>query len=83
MNIREKLEAAPHDGRAVQEIDGVAYIVPRGEVVRWCRRMGSFAIGASWRWSGFGVCFEVLKAGVLVQIGPVYLWLAAIEKART
>jgi len=74
---------AVQDGRAVQEIDGIAYIVPRGEAVRWSRRFGRFALGATWRWSGFGFGFELLRSGALIQIGPVYFWLAAIEKART
>jgi len=83
MSVREKLEEAALVGRAAHVIDGIAYIVPRGEPVRWGKRVGRIALGVTWRWSGFGFGVELLRAGVLMQIGPVYVWLAAIEKART
>ena len=62
-------------------IGGMVYVTPRGERIRWARRLGRFAIGASFRWSSFGLGIDIVHAGVLVQIGPTFAFIARIEEA--
>jgi hypothetical protein len=60
---------------------GVAYVLPALEAApSWVRRVGSFGIGANLRWSSFSIGFDVLRHGVLVQVGPAYLWIAHIKR---
>ena len=61
--------------RAVQVFDHVACVVPKGEPIRWAKQAGNFVIGASLRWSGFGLGFEILDKGILFQVGPAYLFV--------
>ncbi len=61
--------------------EGVAFVLPasEGKPVR-VKRLGSFGIGCSVRWSSWSIGIEFLRAGVLLQLGPCYFWAAHIEK---
>jgi hypothetical protein len=62
-------------------VDGIAYILPASEgVPRWVRRVGRFAFGCGCRWSSWCIGFDVLSAGLLIQFGPCYVWIAHIER---
>jgi hypothetical protein len=59
----------------------VAYVLPRHESdPRWVKRLGPVGVGVNFRISSFGIGIDVLQAGVLIQIGPVLLWAAHIER---
>lgn len=80
MTLPHRIEAAAIPmGREAQVIDGIAYIIPLGERIRWARRIGRFAIGASLRWSSFGFGVDLLQQGALVQVGPAFVWFAALR----
>ena len=63
-------------------IKDVVYVLPRLESrPRWVRRVGaSFAAGIGFRWSSIGLGVDLLKHGVLIMIGPVFVWIAHIER---
>lgn len=60
---------------------GVAYILPAGEGFPvHVKRVGKFAVGFHYRWSSWSFGVEILRAGLLVQFGPTYFWLAHIQR---
>jgi hypothetical protein len=62
-------------------IEGVAYILPRSEPSpKWVRKVGRYAIGACVRWTSWGIGFDILRAGFLIAIGPVFIFAAHIER---
>lgn len=62
-------------------VNDVAYILPASEgsglIVK---RLGPIGLGVMVRWSTFSVGVDILKAGVLICIGPLFLFVAHIEK---
>jgi len=65
--------------RNAQVIGGIIYVTPRGERIRWARRFGRWAIGASLRWSSFGLGIDLISTGVLIQFGPTFVFAALVE----
>ena len=56
--------------RETTVIDGIAYVLPRGEGrPRWVRRIGAYGIGFSCRWTSLNIGVDLLKSGILVAIG--------------
>lgn len=68
-----RLASAP-DG--AQVIKGVAYVLPKGETSRIAVvRFRRISIGLSVRLTSFGLGFDVIRSGALVQVGPAFLWV--------
>ena len=65
----------------IQHVGEVAYVMPRSEPdAFFVRRVGAFGIGLTFRPTSFGIGIDILKAGVLIAFGPLFLWVAHIEK---
>jgi hypothetical protein len=69
------------DGCPIYLDHGVAYVLPKLEShPRYVKRIGAFGVGLSVRLSSWSIGFDILKAGLLIQLGPAYIWIAHIEK---
>jgi hypothetical protein len=62
-------------------IDGIAYILPLSEAdPTYVRKIGQVAVGIGFRLSSFGIGVDVLSAGVLLMVGPMFIWIAHINR---
>jgi hypothetical protein len=61
--------------------DGVAYILPRSEPSpKFVRKVGRFGVGVCIRWTSWGIGFDILRAGLLLAIGPAFVFIAHIDR---
>lgn len=74
---------SPQDDTITHTIDGVAYVLPRTEPnILFVRRVGPFGVGMNVRWSSWGIGIDILRAGILIVVGPIFFWSAHIERSE-
>ena len=63
-------------------VDGVAVILPKFETLGYAKKLGRFMFVANLRLDAFGVSFQILDAGILFEIGPVWFAFAHIQRTN-
>jgi hypothetical protein len=64
-----------------QIVNGVAYVIPRSEPdAFFVRKVGAFGVGITCRWTSWGIGFDLLRAGILIAVGPLFIWVAHIDR---
>lgn len=65
----------------VHQFAGIAYVLPLYEGrPSFAKKVGPFGVGANLRLSCFGIGIELLKAGAIVTLGPLSIWVAHIKR---
>lgn len=60
---------------------GVVFVLPRGEAKRvWAKVLEPYDFGVTARFTSFGFGIDALRHGMLIQIGPFYLFGAHIDR---
>jgi hypothetical protein len=58
---------------------GLVIVLPKYESTGSVRRLGPFMVFVNVAFDRFGVGYQILKAGVIIQAGPVYFGICHIE----
>jgi hypothetical protein len=80
-NMTERSEDALKAMTRKQIVNGVAYVIPRSEPdAFFVRKVGAFGVGITCRWTSWGIGFDLLRAGILIAVGPLFIWVAHIDR---
>ncbi len=64
----------------IERRDGLVIMLPKYESVGAVKRLGRFMIFANAALDRFGIGFQILEAGIILQIGPFYFGICHIAR---
>lgn len=67
-------------GYEIGKADGVAFVLPKYESIGWPVRVGRFMLFVNVSADRFSIGFQLLEAGLIIAIGPVYFGACLIEQ---